>query len=126
MGSVLGGVLGGGQTPGQAGQQQAIQHATNSYNDYRQEAMQSRLNLLAKMMGPYQGANNMLETIWGDPNRKPAPQQTWQPPPQRSPGEQVGSALGGVSKVQSGPRRDDDPVEKFMDPLGIFGGGGLF
>lgn len=65
MGGLVSGILGGGESPGQAGQQAALQASREDIQAYRPEAMQARLNALSNMSTAYQGANNALETMYG-------------------------------------------------------------
>lgn len=84
MGGLVSGILGGGESPGQAGQQAALQASREDIQAYRPEAMQARLNALSNMSTAYQGANNALETMYG--------------------GTPTGSRFGGLRDVSSGKK----------------------
>jgi hypothetical protein len=122
MGSIVSGMMGGGSSPGQEAQMQAVKQGGQDYQNYRPQAMQARLNMLGSAMLPFQGANNMLETLWGDPNQKPARKPlTWG-------GHQPATPMGQqAQQMQSQPQKGygDDPASNFLDPLGIFAPGGL-
>lgn len=125
MGSIVTGFMGGGSSPGQEAQMQALKQGGRDYNDYRQQAMQARLNLLGSAMLPFQGANNMLETLWGDPNQKRhfGPFGHRPQPPQTPMGQQA-------QQMRPTQQNDDDPGSRLLDPLGLFSSkgpiGGLF
>lgn len=143
MGSILGGLLGGGSSPGQEAQMNAIHGSVQDYQTYRQEAAQALLNTLNQANSAYQGTNNALETLYGQPTQKQgnglpsfgAPlqraQATAQPSP--SPSRTIGSAAAGfASPMNNAQRHREDPVQTAVgavfDPAGLFtkGIGGLF
>jgi len=117
MGSIVSGFMGGGSSPGQEAQMQAVKQGGHDYQNYRQHAMQARLNMLGSAMMPFQGANNMLETLWGDPN--PHRQGFGQRPPRPQ------TPMGQQAQVQAQPQQRDDDGASWLDPLGIFSKGGL-
>lgn len=138
MGSILGGLLGGGSSPGQDAQMNAIHGSVQDYQTYRQEAAQALLNTLNQANSAYQGTNNALETLYGQPTQKQgnglpsfgAPLQRAQATAQPSPARTIGSA--GFASPMDNAQRREDPVQTAVgavfDPAGLFtkGIGGLF
>ena len=118
MGGLISGLLGGGESSGQQQQMGALRAARGDIQAYRPEAMQARLNALNNMTSAYQGANNALETLWGDPNAKPkigGPRGPQPAPPQRMMGHDLPQRPGPPQQQQGGGFNP-------LDPLGIFGG----
>lgn len=122
MGSLISGILGGGSSPGQEGQMQALKASRADIQRLRPELMQSKLNALQNMTSAYGGTHNALETLWGDPNRKPAP--IGGPQPQRM----LGHDLPQGPMPQQGPRPSQGGqqprpmLSQVFDPAGIFKG----
>jgi hypothetical protein len=119
MGSLISGLFGGGSSPGQDAQMGALKASRDDIQRYRPEAMQARINALNNMTSSFQGANNALETLWGDPN---APKSTGAPPPQRM----MGHDLPQEMPYQQGPMSPPPQSQQGggfnpLDPLGIFG-----
>jgi hypothetical protein len=117
MGGLISGLLGGGSSPGQDQQMGALKAARGDIQAYRPEAMQARLNALNNMTSAFQGGNNALETLWGDPN---APKSTGAPPPQRMMGHDLPqeTPYQGPMSPQPSPQGGGFNL---LDPLGIFG-----
>jgi hypothetical protein len=114
MGGLISGILGGGSSGGQQQQMNALKASREDIQAYRPEAMQARLNALNNMTSAFQGANNALETLWGDPNAKPAQ-------PQRMMGHDLPQQYGQPQQSMPRPPREEGGFNIF-DPLGIFGG----
>ncbi len=126
MGSIISGIFGGGSSPGQEGQMQALKASRNDIQQLRPELMQAKLNALKNMTDAYRGTNNALETLWGDPNAKPArvggqPQQ-----PQRMFGHDMPQGPMPQPGPQQGPPQPGQqprPVlSQVFDPAGVFKG----
>lgn len=113
MGGLISGLLGGGSSDGQQQQMQALKASRRDIQAYRPEAMQARLNALNNMTSAFQGANNALETLWGDPNAKPKPQ------PQRMMGHELPQEMPYQSPMPQ--QQQSDFGFNPLDPLGIFG-----
>lgn len=116
MGGLISGILGGGNSAGQQQQMGALKAARGDIQAYRPEAMQARLNALNNMTSAFQGANNALETLWGDPNRKVGAPRT---PAQ--PQRMMGHDLPQQMPPSPGPQQQEDFGFNPLDPLGIFG-----
>lgn len=114
MGGLISGLLGGGSSDGQQQQMNALKASRADIQAYRPEAMQARLNALNNMTSAFQGANNALETLWGDPNVKKMPQ----PPPRRM----MGHELPQQMPPSPSPQPQQPSYFNPLDPLGIFGG----
>lgn len=126
MGSMISGLLGGGSSPGQQQQMQALQASRGDIQQLRPELMQAKLNALANATSAYQGSNNALETLWGDPNAAPqGPPQGRTGMPRRMMGHDLPQDSGGQS-WQAPPQRRASPIAQgistVMDPLNFFGG----
>lgn len=130
MGSMLSGLFGGGSSPGQQQQTQAIKASRADIQRLRPELMQAKLNALRSATEAYQGTNNALETLWGDPNAKPmgAPQRMMghDLPQGPSIGLAMGKAIGQGSGFGPRPQRAPSPVQQgisfALDPLNLFKG----
>lgn len=117
MGGLISGLLGGGSSDGQQQQMQALKASREDIQRYRPEAMQARLNALNNMTSAFQGSNNALETLWGDPNaQKPAPQA-----PQRMMGHDLPQEMPYQGPMQGPPQGDQPGGFNLLDPLGVFG-----
>ncbi len=118
MGGLISGLLGGGNSDGQQQQMQALKASREDIQRYRPEAMQARLNALNNMTSAFQGANNALETLWGDPNAKIGGPPQGGRPPQRMMGHDLPQQQ---PMPQPGPQQQGGGFN-LLDPLGIFGG----
>ncbi len=117
MGGLISGILGGGSSDGQQQQMQALKASRDDIQRYRPEAMQARLNALNNMTSAFQGANNALETLWGDPNAKPKPVGGG---PQRMMGHDLPREPYPQQQQPQAPQQQGG--FNLLDPLGIFGG----
>ncbi len=122
MGSIISGIFGGGESAGQQQQMQALRASRDDIQRYRPEAMQARLNALNNMTAAFQGANNALETLWGDPSAKPAGVGGLTRRPQRMLGHDLPQPYASAPQ-QAPPQQQSQGMMGFnpLDPLGIFG-----
>lgn len=119
MGGLISGIFGGGSSPGQEKQMAALRASREDIQRYRPEAMQARLNALNNMTSAFQGTNNALETLWGDPNAKPPGVGGLTRGPQRMLGHDLPQQASPAPQPQQKPQgmMGFNP----LDPLGIFG-----
>ena len=122
MGGLLSGILGGGSSGGQQQQMQALKASQEDIQRYRPEAMQARLNALGNMTSAFQGSNNALETLWGDPNA-PKVGQGPSGPPQRMMGHDLPQQPMGPGASPQGEQQFDlSNWFSPLNPLRPFGG----
>ncbi len=122
MGGLISGILGGGSSEGQQQQMQALKASREDIQRYRPEAMQARLNALNNMTSAFQGANNALETLWGDPSARPAGVGGLTRRPQRMLGHDLPQPYATQPPDQGQPQRPQGMMGfNPLDPLGIFG-----
>ncbi len=118
----LSSLFGGGESSGQQKQMQALRASREDIQRYRPEAMQARLNALNNMTSAFQGANNALETLWGDPNAKAPGVGGLTRGPQRMLGHDLPQPYANQGPSQP-PQQKPQGMMGFnpLDPLGIFG-----
>jgi hypothetical protein len=117
MGGLISGILGGGESAGQQQQMQALKASREDLQAYRPEAMQARLNALNNMTSAFQGGNNALETLWGDPNAKAPGVGGLTRAPQRMMGHDLPQQPIQPQQARPQGMMGFNPI----DPLGIFG-----
>ncbi len=121
MGGLISGILGGGSSGGQQQQMQALKASREDIQRYRPEAMQARLNALNNMTSAFQGANNALETLWGDPNAKPQAVGGLTAAPRRMMGHELPQQQPPQQPQQSPQKPQGMMGFNPLDPLGLFG-----
>jgi hypothetical protein len=133
MGGILDGILGGGsKSDSQEAQLKAMENSARQLQQYRQEAMQGRMNVMNQAAGAYQGANNALQTMYGgrkDPNPAMVGEsvggkfgrQPGAPQPEVSPmANPVAGNPQAPPQAQGGGVGFGDVIGTVLDPLGFF------